>query len=111
MSKSMKLELQKARENTLKKLNIIRSCGLARNLCMVIRVHRAVLTVEDINKWCSFVSGLCKTVPNCTEQAELCRRAAEAVLKDEQKYLDICMESCKKCGQFRPNNARSIYVA
>lgn len=105
----MELELQKARENTLKRLNVIRNCVLAQHLCRVIRTYRHVLTLQDVNRWCTFVGELCKTM-GCAEQATLCCRAAEVVLKDEQKYLNLCVKSCKKCGQIRPK-VQGFYVA
>jgi hypothetical protein len=31
----------------------------------------------------------------------LCGKAAEAVLTSEEKYLEICQQSCMKCGEER----------
>ena len=42
----------------------------------------------------------------------MCRKAAEAVLNDEERYLELCAQSCKKCGESRrPPPKRTVYVA
>jgi hypothetical protein len=68
------------------KANYIRTCVLARELCLIIRTHRGVLEKQDVNNWCGFISGLCKKA-GCEEAGALCAKAAEAVLESEEKYL------------------------
>jgi len=60
-----------------------------------------------------------KTFPwvklRCNEPSELCAKAAEIVLQNEEKYLELCRESCRKCGEQRQPRRRpterATYVA
>lgn len=88
---------------------------LARELCLLIRRNRVVLNKEDVKKCCLFVSGLCKEA-GCTEPAELCRKAAEAVVNSEEEYLELCRKAMHACGESRrPTRTReekkTMYVA
>jgi len=54
---------------------------------------------------------LCKEA-GCEEPSELCGKAAENVLASEEKYLELCEQSCKKCGEARQPQAKETrYVA
>jgi len=87
---------------------------LARELCLLIRTNRAVLEKQDVHEWCSFIAKLCREV-GCTEPSELCAKAAEIVLQNEEKYLELCEQSCRKCGEQRQPRRqpteRALYVA
>ena len=57
------------------------------------------------------IADLCKK-RGCNEPSELCRNAAENVLSEEAKYLELCGQSCLKCGEARkPTPKKSTYVA
>jgi hypothetical protein len=85
---------------------------LARELCLLVRTNRVAFNREDVKQCCSFISKLCKEA-GCIEQSELCHQAAEAVLKDEEKYLELCKQSCLKCGEARQPmpKKKTSYVA
>ncbi len=107
----MEVTRRKLREEVLKRFKYIRTCVLARELCLLIRSNRAVLDPKDVHECCLFISNLCKEA-GCVEPSELCRKAAEAVLTDEEKYLELCKQSCMKCGEARrPIPKRQTYVA
>ncbi len=107
----MEVTRRKLREEVLKRFKYIRTCVLARELCLLIRSNRAVLDPKDVHECCLFISNLCKEA-GCVEPSELCRKAAEAVLTDEEKYLELCKQSCMKCGEARrPLPKRQTYVA
>jgi hypothetical protein len=99
---TMTLEItrQKMREHTLDRFKHVRTCVLARELCMLVRANRVALTKKDVHKCCSFVAKLCKEA-GCDEPSELCGKAAEAVLGSEEKYLELCAQSCRKCSESR----------
>ena len=114
---NMEITRQMVREQMLQKFKHIRTCVLARELCLLIRSNRVALDPKDIHECCGFVAKLCKEA-GCTEPSELCRKAAEAVLTNEKEYLDLCMQSCHKCGESRkpsrkpkPISERTTYVA
>jgi hypothetical protein len=98
----------------LDQFKYIKTCVLARELCLLVRTHRAVLEKQDVHNCCSFISTLCKEA-GCTEPSELCAKAAEAVLESEEKYLELCEQSCKKCSESRlprrQPSERATYVA
>lgn len=108
----MELSRQLLREKTLSRFNYVRTCVLARELCLLVRTNRAAFNREDVKQCCSFISKLCKEA-GCIEQSELCRQAAEAVIKDEEKYLELCKQSCLKCGEARQlmPEKKTSYVA
>jgi len=96
----MELSCKIARKQVLDQFKHIRTCVLARELCLLVRTHRAVLNKEDVRDCCGFISKLCREA-GCKESSELCEKAAEAVMESEEKYLELCEQSCKKCGEFR----------
>lgn len=107
----MEVSRKKLKEEVRKRLKYVRTCVLARELCLLVRTNRAVLEPKDVHDACLYISGLCKE-NGCEEPSELCRKAAEAVLTDETKYLEICAQSCTKCGESRkPRPKKSTYVA
>lgn len=107
----MEISRNKMRGQVLKQFKYLRTCVLARELCLLVRTNRAVLEPQDVHDMCLFISGLCKEW-GCAEPSGLCRQAAEAVLTDEQKYLELCKQSCKKCGEARrPTPKKETYVA
>jgi hypothetical protein len=102
---------KKLREEVLKRLKYVKTCVLARELCLLVRTNRAVLEPKDVHDTCRYISDLCKE-NGCEEPSELCRKAAEEVLTDETKYLELCAQSCMKCGEARkPSPKKSTYVA
>lgn len=110
----LELSRQKARKQVLNQFKHFRTCVLARELCLLVRTHRAVLNKKDVRDCCSFISKLCKGA-GCKEPSELCEKAAEAVMESEEKYLELCEQSCKKCSESRqpgkPMLKRRAYVA
>ena len=110
----LRISREKARREVLDQVNYAKTCVLARELCLIIRKHRAVLEKKDVNDWCGFISGLCKEA-GCKEASELCAKAAEVVLESEEKYLLLCEQSCRKCSELRlPKKqplGKAVYVA
>jgi len=108
----LELSRQKLREKTLKRFKYVKTCVLARELCLLVRTNRVSFNPEDVKDCCGFVSKLCKDA-GCHDQSELCRKASEVVESNEQEYLEICQQSCMKCGEERrpmPKN-KTTYVA
>jgi hypothetical protein len=85
---------------------------MARELCLLVRQNRAILEPEDVQEICKYISNLCQE-GGCTEPSALCTKAAKAVSsKDEEKYLDLCAQSCTKCGEAkRPLQKKDAYVS
>lgn len=108
----MELSRQMLREKTLSRFNYVRTCVLARELCLLVRTNRVAFNQEDVKRSCGLISGLCKEA-GCVEQSELCRQASETVVKDEEKYLELCQQSCMKCGEARQPTPKekTSYVA
>ncbi|MCS7115319.1 MAG: hypothetical protein RMJ15_03615 [Nitrososphaerota archaeon] len=108
----MEISRKKLREEVLNRIKYIKNCVLARELCLLIRTNRAVLEPKDVQEICQYISTLCRE-EGCEEPSELCRRAAEAVgTLDEEKYLELCAQSCMKCGEARrPTPKKATYVA
>lgn len=108
----MEISKKKLREEILSRISYVKTCVLARELCLLVRTNRAVLEPKDVQEICSYISNLCKE-SGCMEPSDICRRAAEAVgSNDEEKYLELCMQSCAKCGEARrPQPKSSPYVA
>jgi len=100
------------RDEVLQRIKYVRTCVMARELCLLVRTNRAVLEPKDVQEICSHISSLCHE-EGCTEPSELCRKAAEAIgSNDEEKYLDLCAQSCIKCGEAkRPMPKKESYVA
>jgi hypothetical protein len=103
---------KKMRQEVLERVKYVKTCVMARELCLLVRSNRAVLEPKDVQEVCRYISGLCKE-EGCVEPSELCLKAAGAVSsKDEEKYLELCAQSCVKCGEAkRPSAKRDSYVA
>jgi len=112
--KLLELSREKVRKQALEQFKYTKTCMLARELCFLVRTHRATLEKEDVHACCVFISKLCKEA-GCEEASELCAKAAEVVLESEEKYLELCEQSCKKCSESRLHRRqppeRAIYVA
>jgi hypothetical protein len=107
----VEISRSKLRDEVLKRIQYVKTCVMARELCLLVRTNRAVLEPKDVQDVCSYISNLCKE-EGCLEPSELCQRAAEAVGSgDEEKYLELCAQSCKKCGEAkRPMAKKDAYV-
>jgi len=108
----MEISRKKLREEVLKRIKYVKTCVVARELCLLVRSNRAVLEPKDVKEVCFYISTLCKE-EGCLESSVLCQKAAQAVSsKDEKKYLELCANSCVKCGeQKRPRPKKESYVA
>ena len=108
----MEISRKKLREEVLERIKYIKTCVMARELCLLVRSNRAVLEPKDVKEVCLYVSNLCRE-EGCSEPSELCQKAAAAVgSKDEEKYLELCAQSCIKCGEAkRPTPKKETYVA
>ena len=108
----MEISRKKLRNEVLKRIKYVKTCVMARELCLLVRTNRAVLEPIDVKDVCNYISNLCKE-EGCTEPSELCKKAAEAIgSNDEDKYLKMCAQSCRKCGEARrPRPKRETYVA
>ena len=114
----MELSRQKMRENSLDRFKYIKTCVLARELCLLVRNNRMCFDAKDAHACCDFISKRCKEA-GCQEQSDLCGKASEAVLTSEEEYLELCEQSCLRCGEARqparqpqPSEARrNMYVA
>ena len=100
-NKSLEISQKKLRDEVLERIRYVKTCVLAREVCLLVRTNRAVLDPKDVQELCLSISKLCKE-EGCQEPSEVCRKAAEAVgSKDEAKYLELCVQSCMKCGEAR----------
>ena len=108
----MEISRKKLREEVLARIKYVKTCVMARELCLLVRTNRAVLEPKDVKEICNYISSLCKE-EGCTEPSVLCKKAAEAIgSQDEEKYLELCAKSCVKCGEAkRPMPKRETYVA
>ena len=108
----MEISRKKLRDEVLMRIKYVKTCVMARELCLLVRTNRAVLEPEDVKEVCSYISSLCRE-EGCLEPSELCHRASEAIgSKDEAKYLDLCAQSCAKCGEAkRPMQKKNAYVS
>ncbi|MEM2971765.1 MAG: hypothetical protein QW270_05010 [Candidatus Bathyarchaeia archaeon] len=108
----MEVSRKRLREEVLERFKYIQTCVLARELCLLIRTNRAVLEPKDVHEACLFISKLCQE-RGCQDASELCRKAAESIGSgDEVKYLELCTQSCMKCGESRrPTPKKATYVA
>jgi len=100
------------RDEVLERIKYVKTCVMARELCLLVRTNRAVLTPKDVEDVCRYISNLCKE-EGCSEPSALCVKAANAVgSADEEKYLELCAQSCVKCGEAkRPLPKKDAYVA
>jgi hypothetical protein len=117
--KKMELSRQRMREQILNRFKFIKTCVLARELCLLVRTNRVTFNQKDAHDCCAVISKLCQEA-GCKDPSALCSKAAEAVLNSEKKYLDICGQSCIKCGESRQpasprkpirKSNKNIYVA
>ncbi len=108
----MELSRKKMREEVLDRMKYVKTCVMARELCLLVRTNRAVLELKDVQDVCKYISGLCRE-EGCNEPSVLCLKAASAVgSADEEKYLELCAQSCVKCGEAkRPQSKKDAYVA
>ena len=110
----MELSRKRMRESVIERFKYIRTCVLARELCLLVRTHRAVLEPEDVKNFCTFIAKLCKEA-GCEEPSRLCLKAAEAAVRDEEEHLRLCAQSCKLCGEARRpkrmSREQTAYVA
>ena len=108
----MEISRKKLREEVLERLKYVKTCVLAREVCLLVRTNRAVLEPKDVQEACLYISGLCKE-EGCQEPSEICRKAADAVgSAEEAKYLEMCAQSCLKCGEARqPAPKKATYVS
>lgn len=100
MIMTLEITRRRMRESILDRFRHVRTCVLARELCMLVRANRVALTKKDVHECCSFIANLCREA-GCQEPSELCNKAAEAVLGSEEKYLRLCAESCRMCSESR----------
>ena len=114
---ALELSRERMRKQVLDHFKYIRTCVLARKLCLLVRTNRVTFNIEDVRECCGFISKLCEGA-GCEEASDLCAKAAEAVMESEETYLDLCVQSCKKCGEAgrpsrprRPEPERRVYVA
>ncbi len=108
----MEISRKNLRNEVLERMKFVRTCVMARELCLLVRTNRAVLEPKDVQEVCQYISTLCKE-EGCSEPSELCVKAANALGSgDEEKYLDLCAQSCAKCGEARrPQPKKDAYVA
>jgi hypothetical protein len=108
----VEISRKKLRDEILERIKYVKTCVLAREICLLVRTNRAVLEPEDVREICMSVSKLCKE-EGCDEPSEMCRKAAEAITADDEaKYLDMCAQSCLKCGEARqPQPKKATYVS
>jgi hypothetical protein len=108
----LEISRKKLREEVLARIKYVKTCVLARELCLLVRTNRAVLDPKDVHDICLHISSLCKE-EGCEEPSEICQKAAEAIgSEDEGKYLELCAQSCMKCGEARrPAPKKATYVA
>jgi hypothetical protein len=108
----LEISRKNLRNEVLERIKYVKTCVMARELCLLVRTNRAVLEPEDVKEVCQYISGLCKE-EGCSEPSELCSKASNAVgSAEEQKYLDLCAQSCLKCGEARrPQVKKDAYVA
>jgi len=108
----VEISRKKLRAEVLERIKYVKTCVMARELCLIVRTNRAVLEPKDVKEACSYISTLCREA-GCSEPSELCQKAADAIgSKDEEKYLELCAQSCVKCGEAkRPTPKKDAYVS
>jgi hypothetical protein len=108
----LEISRKKLREEVLERIKYVKTCVLAREICLLVRTNRAVLDPKDVQEICLSISNLCRE-EGCQEASDTCQKAAEAIGSgDEAKYLDLCAQSCMKCGEARrPAPKKATYVA
>ena len=108
----MEISRKKLRNEILNRIKYVKTCVMARELCLLVRTNRAVLEPKDVKDVCLYISDLCRE-EGCSEPSKLCRKAADAIgSKDEERYLELCAQSCVKCGEAkRPTTKKDAYVS
>ena len=108
----MEISRKNLRHEVLERVKYVKTCVMARELCLLVRTNRAVLEPKDVQEICQYISGLCKE-EGCSEPSELCTKATYAISNaDEEKYLELCAQSCTKCGEAkRPQPKKDAYIA
>jgi len=108
----LEISRKKLREEVLKRIKYVQTCVLAREICLLARTNRAVLEPNDVHEICLSISKLCKEC-GCHEASDICSKASEAIgSEDEGKYLELCAQSCMKCGEAKkPTPKKATYVA
>jgi hypothetical protein len=108
----LEISRKNLRAEILERIKYVRTCVLAREVCLLVRTNRAVLEPKDVEDICLSISKLCKE-EKCDEASEMCKKAADAIgTGDETKYLEMCAQSCLKCGEARqPQPKKATYVA
>ena len=108
----LEISRKKLRTEVLDRVKYIKTCVMARELCLLVRTNRAVLEPKDVQDICKYIAGLCKE-EGCNEPSGLCQKAASAINSgEEEKYLELCSQSCVKCGEAkRPTPKKDAYVA
>ena len=109
----MEISRKNLRNEVLERIKYMKTCVMARELCLLVRSNRAVLEPKDVQEVCQHIANLCKE-EGCSEPSELCIKAAEAVGSgNEEKYLELCAQSCVKCGEAKkvPQPKKDAYVA
>jgi hypothetical protein len=102
---------KKLREEVLDRVKYMKTCVMARELCLLVRSNRAVLEPKDVQDICKHIAGLCKE-EGCNEPSGMCIKATIALGSNEEKYLELCAQSCVKCGEAkRPTQKKDAYVA
>lgn len=96
---NVEISRKKLREEVLDRVKYVRTCVMARELCLLVRTNRAVLEPRDVQDICKYIAGLCRE-EGCSDPSSLCFKAASAVGSlNEEKYLELCAQSCVKCGE------------
>jgi hypothetical protein len=108
----LEISRKNLRNEILERIKYFKTCVMARELCLLVRTNRAILEPKDVQEICQYISTLCKE-EGCSEPSELCTKAASAVGNaEEEKYLELCAQSCTKCGEAkRPQPRKDAYVA
>lgn len=108
----MEISRKKLRDEVLDRIKYVKTCVMARELCLLVRTNRAVLEPKDVQDLCRHISVLCEQ-EGCSEASEFCQKAATAIsAKEEERYLELCAQSCAKCGEAkRPLPKKEAYVA
>ena len=107
----LEISRKNLRAEILERIKYVRTCVLAREVFLLVRTNRAVLEPKDVEDICLSISKLCKE-EKCDEESEMCKKAADAIgTADETKYLEMCAQSCLKCGEARqPQPKKATYV-
>jgi hypothetical protein len=108
----VEISRKKMRDEVLDRIKYVKTCVMARELCLLVRSNRAVLEPSDVQEICRNISKLCEE-EGCSEPSDFCKKAASAITsKDEERYLELCAQSCVKCGEAkRPTPKKEPYVA